>query len=115
MRELNGNIDTVEKSAKEIIVGLCQEFYRLGWMTGQIKQMNRGCDGLRLLGTGGAISMKTADSDILITPSGVLKESVKEDDIFTLDCEGQIITRPVSSHLKFSSCFPNFQHIFRLR
>ena len=35
MRELNGNIDWVEKSEKEIIVGLCQEFYRLGWMTGE--------------------------------------------------------------------------------
>ena len=66
-------------------------------------------------GTGGAIAMKKADSEILITPSGVLKESVKEDDIFTLDSEGQVITRPVNSNLKFSSCFPNFQHIFRLR
>ena len=66
-------------------------------------------------GTGGAISMKTGDSDVLITPSGVLKESVTEDDIFTVDREGRIIEMPVNSDLKFSSCFPNFQHIFRLR
>ena len=68
-----------------------------------------------LLGTGGAIAMRTGDSGILVTPSGVLKESVKEEDIFTLDDAGQIIERPENSQLKFSSCFPNFQHIYRLR
>ena len=70
---------------------------------------------LLLLGTGGAIAMRTGDSGILVTPSGVLKESVKEEDIFTLDDAGQIIERPENSQLKFSSCFPNFQHIYRLR
>ena len=59
--------------------------------------------------------MRTEDSGILVTPSGVLKESVKEEDIFTLDDAGQIIERPENSQLKFSSCFPNFQHIYRLR
>ena len=59
--------------------------------------------------------MRTGDSRILVTPSGVLKESVKEEDIFTLDDAGQIIERPENSQLKFSSCFPNFQHIYRLR
>ena len=70
---------------------------------------------LLLSGTGGAIAMRTGDSGILVTPSGVLKESVKEEDIFTLDDAGQIIERPENSQLKFSSCFPNFQHIYRLR
>ena len=59
--------------------------------------------------------MRTGDSRILVTPSGVLKESVKVEDIFTLDDAGQIIERPENPQLKFSSCFPNFQHIYRLR
>ena len=59
--------------------------------------------------------MKTEDSTILITPSGVLKESVKEDDIFTLDGDGETIERSRNPNLKFSSCFPNFKHIFNLR
>ena len=59
--------------------------------------------------------MRTGDSGILVTPSGVLKESVREEDIFTLDAEGQVLERPANSQLKFSSCFPNFQHIYRLR
>ena len=36
MRELSGNFVGEESSEKEIIVNLCQEFYRLGWMTGSI-------------------------------------------------------------------------------
>ena len=59
--------------------------------------------------------MRTGDSGILVTPSGVLKESVKEEDIFTLDDAGQVLERPDSPQLKFSSCLPNFQHIYRLR
>ena len=70
---------------------------------------------LVLLGTGGAIAMRTGESGILVTPSGVLKESVKEEDIFTLDEAGQVLESPDSPQLKFSSCFPNFQHIYRLR
>ena len=36
MRELSGSFVGEESSEKEIIVNLCQEFYRLGWMTGSI-------------------------------------------------------------------------------
>ena len=59
--------------------------------------------------------MRTGDSGILVTPSGVLKESVREEDIFTLDDAGQVLEGPDNSQLKFSSFFPNFQHIYRLR
>ena len=34
MRDLSGNFVGEKSSEKEIIVNLCQEFYRLGWMTG---------------------------------------------------------------------------------
>ena len=99
---------------------LCQEFYRLGWMTGQsIPTDNCSmCSMLTIfyipyLGTGGAISIKTEEG-VLITPSGVLKESVTPEDIFTLDDDGEIIKSPIRG-LKYSSCFPNFRHIYNLR
>ena len=66
------------------------------------------------LGTGGAISIKT-EAGILVTPSGILKESVTADDVFTLDMEGAILQPPGRHSLKFSSCFPNFRHIYSLR
>ena len=66
-----------------------------------------------LKGTGGAISIKT-DESILITPSGVLKESVSPEDIFSLHEDGEIIQSP-SKNLKYSSCFPNFRHIYNFR
>ena len=66
-----------------------------------------------MTGTGGALSLKT-DAGILVTPSGILKESVVKDDIFTLDIDGAILGRPSSTTLKYSSCFPNFQHIYKV-
>ena len=85
-------------NARTTMVSLCKEFHQYGWMTG----------------TGGAISMKYGE-DILITPSGVLKEKVKEDDIFQVTLDGEIIKNPDDSSLKFSSCLPNFKHIYSLR
>jgi len=80
------------------MVSLSKEFHQYGWMTG----------------TGGAISMRHGES-IFITPSGVLKENVKEDDIFQVTLDGEIIKNPDDSTLKFSSCLPNFKHIYTLR
>merc|ERR1711915_299747 len=83
---------------RRTMVSLCREFHGLGWMTG----------------TGGAISMKQHE-EIFITPSGVLKEQVTSDDIFKVNMDGEIIKAPDKPGLKFSSCFPNFCHIYRLR
>ena len=83
---------------RRTMVSLCKEFHGLGWMTG----------------TGGAISMKQ-QREIFITPSGVLKEHVTSDDIFKVNMEGEIIKAPDNPRLKYSSCFPNFRHIYKLR
>ena len=99
MKEV-GNIkkDNVMNSTRSTMVSLCKEFHQYGWMTG----------------TGGAISMRHGEI-ILITPSGALKENVKEDDIFQVTLEGEIIKNPDDSTLRFSSCLPNFKHIYTLR
>ena len=55
------------------------------------------------------------EESILITPSGILKESVNPEDIFSVDKDGEIIQSPSSRNLKYSSCFPNFRHIYNLR
>ena len=98
MRESTSSKNNLDVCKRNTMVSLCKEFHQLGWMTG----------------TGGAISMKHGE-DIFITPSGVLKENVKEDDIFILSANGQVTKQPDNHSLKFSSCFPNFQHIYRLR
>ena len=59
-----------------------------------------------------------ADEGIFITPSGVLKESVRESDLFVLDEKGEILKNPDSKNgkvLKYSSCFPNFINIYKHR
>ena len=99
MKEVtNSTRDVPVNNQRTTMVSLCKEFHQLGWMTG----------------TGGAISMRQGE-DILITPSGVLKEKVKEDDIFKVNTDGDILKHPDNSSLKYSSCFPNFQHIYSLR
>ena len=99
MKEIGSSTkDGRTTSPRNTMVSLCKEFHQLGWMTG----------------TGGAISMRDGE-DIFITPSGVLKENVKEDDIFKVGEDGQIIKHPDNTNLKYSSCFPNFHHIYKLR
>merc|ERR1719369_1010914 len=98
MRQSTNTNNFTTVSPRGTMVSLCKEFHSLGWMTG----------------TGGAISMREGE-EIFITPSGVLKENVKEDDIFKLNTAGQVVKWPESKNLKFSSCLPNFQHIYRLR
>ena len=98
MKEVSFTKDVSTATPRNIMVSLCKEFHQLGWMTG----------------TGGAISMRRGE-DIFITPSGVLKENVKEDDIFQVSADGQVTKHPDNINLKYSSCFPNFHHIYKLR
>ena len=69
-----------------------------------------------MTGTGGAIALMKDDGNILVTPSGLLKETVTNDDLFTLNLEAEVLNHPQTyeSKLKYSSCFPNFQHIFKV-
>ena len=85
-------------SPADVIVELCQLFYRLGWATG----------------TGGGISVREGDL-VYMAPSGVQKEKVQAGDIYALDLEGQVVAGPSAPGLKPSECAPLFLNAFKLR
>ena len=62
---------------RELICELCKQFFDSGWVTG----------------TGGSISIRYGNR-IYMTPSGVQKERLGPEDIFTLDYVGNILFFP---------------------
>lgn len=84
--------------AKERICELGRAFYALGWVSG----------------TGGGISI-AAEGRIVMAPSGVQKERLASEDLFELDNDGEILSRPKDESLKLSACAPLFLHAFQRR
>ena len=84
--------------ASRLIVELCQQFYRQGWVSG----------------TGGGISIRDGSS-IYIAPSGVQKERLSEDDMFVVNADGKTLSQPASAAFKISACTPLFLHAYNLR
>lgn len=98
----------------QLIPELCRLFYTLGWVTG----------------TGGGISMRVGD-DIFVAPSGVQKERIQADDIFTITaCEdnseplpgglavkhAKLVALPANKAVqKISECTPLFMNAYRMR
>lgn len=81
-----------ESEARHLVPELCKHFYGLGWVSG----------------TGGGMSIRFGDK-IFIAPSGVQKERIEEEDLFTVDTKGDTITEPDASRcLKKSECTPLF-------
>jgi methylthioribulose-1-phosphate dehydratase len=84
---------------KALIVELCRQFYAQGWVSG----------------TGGGISIKDGDH-IYMAPSGVQKERLSPEDLYTLDVEGRVVAGPPeSAGLSLSECAPLFFHAYNLR
>ncbi len=83
---------------RQLIVELCKQFYAQGWVSG----------------TGGGISIKS-DGRIYMAPSGVQKERVRPEDLFTVDEQGTVLTRPVDPSFKLSECAPLFLNAYRMR
>lgn len=79
---------------KQLICDLGVEFYKLGWVSG----------------TGGGISIRENDR-VYVAPSGVQKERISSDQIFTLDTQRKIIEEP-GAPLKLSACAPIFFEIY---
>ena len=76
---------------RELIVELCRNFYDLGWCTG----------------TGGGISICDGDT-VFMAPSGVQKERIQPDDIFTVSRTGEVLSSPDTPGLKLTACAPLF-------
>ena len=90
---------TSDDEAKELICELGRRFYQLGWVSG----------------TGGGISIRHQER-VFMAPSGVQKEALSADMIYTLDRTGRVIEGPASdAGLKVSECCPLFMHAFNKR
>lgn len=87
-----------DENPREIITLMCQNFYRLGWVSG----------------TGGGISIKRGDR-LYMAPSGVEKEKIRSEDVFVLDAAGEILEPAANPNLKLSECAPLFQSAYDLR
>jgi len=82
---------------RTLIVQLCRQFYKQGWVSGR----------------GGGISIRK-DGVVTMAPSGVQKERLSEADLYTLDLDGNVLTAP-RGDFKLSACAPLFYNAFRLR
>jgi len=87
-----------DSEVRALIVELCQQFYGQGWVSG----------------TGGGISLRRGDA-IYMAPSGVQKERIRPEDLFSVDGNGSVLTRPADPSLKLSECAPLFLNAYRLR
>lgn len=85
-------------STSSLICELARQFYDLGWVTG----------------TGGGICIRE-DDHVIVAPSGVQKERMSPEQMFTLSLDGTILDRPSDSELRPSECSSLFLAAIRLR
>jgi methylthioribulose-1-phosphate dehydratase len=83
-------------SSASLICDLARQFYDLGWVTG----------------TGGGICIRENDR-VLIAPSGVQKERMTPDQMFTFSIDGQLLDRPADPDLRPSECTSLFMAAIR--
>lgn len=84
-----------EREARERVCELCRHLYALGWASG----------------TGGGFSLRQGDR-IYVAPSGVPKESIRPEEVFIADAQGNVLSAGLG---KISACTPLFLHAYRLR
>jgi len=81
-----------------LICDLARSFYDLGWVTG----------------TGGGICIRDGDH-VVMAPSGVQKERMRPDQMFTIALDGSILSRPADPTLHPSECSSLFLKAINLR
>ena len=81
-----------------LICDLARSFYDLGWVSG----------------TGGGICIRDGEG-VIMAPSGVQKERMQPDQMFTLALDGSILTRPADPALHPSECAELFLKAINLR
>ncbi|KAK6154351.1 hypothetical protein DH2020_008599 [Rehmannia glutinosa] len=99
------------KETKALISDLCRQFYHLGWVSG----------------TGGSITIKVHDDSIpksqqliVMSPSGVQKERMTEEDMYVLSSDGSVLSEPLAKPWphkppKCSDCGPLFLKAYEMR
>ncbi|MBK5260365.1 MAG: methylthioribulose 1-phosphate dehydratase [Thermoanaerobaculia bacterium] len=85
-------------SSSSLICELARQFYDLGWVTG----------------TGGGLCIREGER-VIIAPSGVQKERMTPEQMFTLAMDGTVLERPADPKLKPSECSSLFLTAIRLR
>lgn len=83
---------------RALICDLARSFYELGWASG----------------TGGGICIREGDR-VVIAPSGVQKERLLPEQMFTLALDGTVLTRPDDPSLHPSECSSLFLKAINLR
>ncbi|HEX9985245.1 MAG TPA: methylthioribulose 1-phosphate dehydratase [Thermoanaerobaculia bacterium] len=83
---------------RALICDLASSFYGLGWVSG----------------TGGGICIREGET-IVIAPSGVQKERMRAEQMFTLALDGSVVTRPDDPALRPSECSSLFLKAINLR
>lgn len=81
-----------------LICDLARSFYDLGWVTG----------------TGGGICIRTGDR-VVVAPSGVQKERMRPEEMFTIGLDGAVLTPPDDPALHPSECSSLFLKAITLR
>ena len=84
--------------ASSLICDLARSFYALGWVSG----------------TGGGICIRDGEH-VLVAPSGVQKERMQPDHIFTIALDGAVVDRPADATLRPSECSSLFLKAINLR
>ncbi len=83
---------------RRLICDLAKSFYDLGWVSG----------------TGGGICIRENDQ-VVIAPSGVQKERMLPEQMFTIALDGSIVSRPEDATLRPSDCTSLFLKAINLR
>ncbi|CAI9757032.1 unnamed protein product [Fraxinus pennsylvanica] len=98
------------KETKALISELCRQFYHLGWVSG----------------TGGSITIKVHDDSIpksqqliVMSPSGVQKERMMDEDMYVLSPNGSVLSEPLAKPWphktpKCSDCAPLFMRAYEM-
>jgi methylthioribulose-1-phosphate dehydratase len=92
------NTHVTTDGLRALICDLARSFYDLGWASG----------------TGGGICIRDGDS-VVIAPSGVQKERMLPEQMFTIALDGTILTRPEDPSLRPSECTSLFLKAINLR
>lgn len=89
-----------EAETRRLLVGLLRQYYDRGWISG----------------TGGGICGPAEDGGLLVAPTGVHKELVEPDELFTIDpADERVLRAPDKPGLRPSECGPIFTLIARER